>query len=59
MKFLTVNTRRGNCIYENNAIVSKEDYTNEDWSKFLAGEEIPCEWDENDEPIAWDFVTND
>lgn len=42
--------------YPNNCIKSEEDYTPEELEKLYAGEGVPCEWDEDGEPTAWDYI---
>lgn len=39
-----------------NCIKSEEDYTAEELEKLYAGEGVPCEWDEDGESTAWDYI---
>ena len=55
-EIISIGTIRGNCVYHNNAVVTKWNYSLENWVALLNGEEVPVEYDENGDPIAWDFM---
>lgn len=47
---------KNNCIYEKNAVVSEYMYSKKDWQTLLAGDRIESEWDDEGNPIRWDFM---
>lgn len=53
---ISIDTYKNGCVYENNAVVSREMYTQEEWNALLNGEELESEWDEDGNPIAWDSM---
>lgn len=53
---ISIGTIRNNCVYHNNAVVSARNYSKEDWDSLINGEEVPVEFDDNGEPVAWDFM---
>lgn len=60
MTSITIGTRRadGNC-YNGNAVVDLDSYSEEEKEILLDGGEIPSEWDENGDPIAWDYLDSE
>lgn len=55
---VSIDTIRGNSIYTKNAVVTRETFRG-DWNALMRGERVPCEWDENDSPIAWDVLSEE
>jgi len=55
---VSIDTYKNGCIYTHNAVVSKDTY-DYDWDALIRGEEVPCEWDEEGNPIAWDSLSEE
>lgn len=58
MEHVFIDTIRGNSVHHHSAVVSEMDYPY-DWNALMRGEEVPCEWDEKGNPIAWDTLSNE
>ena len=56
---ISIDTYKNGCIYKNNAVISKENYTEEEWNILLSGGELESEWDEDGNPIAWDSMSEE
>jgi len=57
MKYFSIDTHRGNCIYVKNAVRSSEDYTAEEMAVLESGGEIPVVFDDDGEPIEWESMS--
>ena len=53
-----IDTIKENCVYTKNAVVTKDTYQG-DFDALMRGEEVPCEWDDNGNPIAWDVLSEE
>lgn len=53
-----IDTIKGGCVYRHNAVITRENFRG-DWDALMRGERVPCEWDENDSPIAWDVLSEE
>lgn len=54
--YFYIETRKNNSVYHNNAVKSTADYTPEEYAALIKGEEIPSEWDEDGNPVEYDFM---
>lgn len=57
-KYFSIDTIRGNSVYENNAIRCESDYTTEQLALLYQGYEVPVLWDENNNPIEWEALSD-
>lgn len=52
-----IGTRRGNCCYDNTCVRDiRCFYTSEEQEILLSGGEVASEWDEDENPVAWDYI---
>lgn len=51
-----IGSRKDSFVIHNNAVKSENDYTPEEYAALLRGEEIVSEYDEDGNPIEWEFI---
>lgn len=57
--WFNVDVIRENCVYEKAAVRSEKYYTAEEFEKFQQGCEVPTLFDDNDNPIEWECMSEE